>query len=296
MKNKKISGIAFMKKNIPGWILIIPSIILFVLIIWRPIVIGISYSFFDLKGFTPVKFVGLDNYRDVLSDTNFIQTLWNTVRYVFWSLVIGFPLPFILAIMLNEMVHSQSYFKNVYYLPVIIPSIATSLIWQMIYMEGDGGLLNSILYNFGVEPMRWLSNKELVIPLIITSMTWNGFGGTVLMYLGTLQGINNELYEAARLDGAGVWGRMRYIMFPHMKGVLALMFVQQIIGIFNITERPLTMTGGGPNGASLSLGLTNYFYAFKYAQFDRSLALGVITFIILIGLTVLYLNMDKADE
>lgn len=295
-KGKKNKGVSILKKNIPGWLLILPSLLIFTLVVWRPIVIGISYSFFKLKGFTPVEFVGLKNYIEVLSDTNFLQTLWNTVEYVFWSLVIGFPLPFICAVMLNEMLHAKGFFKVTTYLPVIIPTIATCLIWKMVYMDGEGGLLNSLMYYFGLEPMGWLSNKTLVIPLIVISMTWNGFGSTLIMYLATLQGINNELYEAARLDGAGFFGRIRCVLLPHMKGILLLMFVRQVISVFNVTEQPLTMTGGGPNGASMSLGLTNYFYAFKYGQYDKSLALGVITFCMLMMLTVLYFKLDKSVD
>lgn len=294
-KSRRLKSVA--ARNVSGWILILPSLLLFVMLVWRPIIIGIGYSFFKLQGFTPIEFVGLKNFRDVLTDTNFIQTLKNTVGYVFWSLIIGFPLPFICAVMLNEMVHMQGYFKITTYLPVIIPSIATCMIWKMMYMDGDGGFLNMIRYYFGLGPMNWLSNKNLAIPLIIISMTWNGFGSTLIMYLATLQGVNQELYEAARLDGAGFFGRIRYVLLPHMRGLLLLMLVRQIIGVFNITEQPLTMTGGGPNGATLSLGLTNYYYAFKYGQYDKSLALGVVTFCLLLVLTFVYFGLDKrVDE
>ncbi len=288
---RKLSGIV--SQNISGWLLIIPSVFLFTFIIWRPIIIGITYSFFELEGFTPIKFAGIKNFVDVITDTNFLKTLWNTVQYVFWSLIIGFPLPFICATMLNELIHFQGFFKVSTYLPVIIPGIATCLIWKMAYMEGPGGLLNMVRYVFGAEPTMWLSNKNIVIPLIIISMTWNTFGRTLIMYLSTLQGVNQELYEAARLDGAGVFGRIRHVLFPHMRGVLLLLAINQIIAVFNVTEQPLVMTGGGPNGASMSLGLTNYFYAFKYGQYDRSLALGVVTFALLSVLTIIYFAVDK---
>ena len=270
-RKKKPSG--FLIRNISGWMLIMPSVLLFIVLVWRPILIGISYSFFELKGFEPVSFIGLKNYADVLSDTNFIQTLKNTVAYVGYSLLIGFPIPFICAIILNELVHAQGYFKTTTYLPAIIPSIAICMIWKMIYMDGEGGLLNMILYYFGISPVGWLSNKHLAIPMIIIMMSWHGFGATLIMYLATLQSVNNELYEAARLDGAGIFRRIQHVLFPHMKGLLLLMLVKQIIGVFNVTEQPLTMIGGGPNGASMSLGLTNYYYAFQYGQYDKALAL-----------------------
>lgn len=281
------------EKNIPGWLMILPTLMLFALIIWRPICIGIGYSFFDLKGFTLNGFVGLDNYKDVLTDTNFIVTLKNTVMYVFWSLIIGFPLPFICAIMMNELRHMKGFFKVTTYLPVVIPSIATAMIWKMIYMGGEGGLLNMILYFFGMAPVDWLGNKSLTIPLIIVAMSWNGFGSTLIVYLASLQSINKDLYEAASLDGCGIFKKIKYILFPHMRGILLLNFVRQIIGVFNITEQPLAMTGGGPNGASMSLGLTNYFYAFKYGQYDRALAVGVITFLLLLIWTLVYFVLDK---
>ena len=290
---KKNKGLGALRKSVPGWLLILPTILLFILIVWRPILMAFGYSFFKLKGFETVEFVGLKNFMDVLSDTNFLKTLWNTVQYVLWGLLIGFPLPFIIAVFINEMTKTKGFFKVVSYLPVVIPTIATCLIWEMIYADGSGGLLNTVLSACGIAPMNWLSNSKLVIPLISITRTWNFFGGTMILYLASLQSVDQSLYEAARLDGAGIISRVRYILLPHMSGILMLNLVRDIISIFQVTEQPLVMTGGGPNGASMSLGLTNYFYAFRYNQLDKSMALGVITFVLLIGLTYLYFKLEK---
>lgn len=288
---KKRSG--FIRKNLSGWALILPTVLFFVFLVWRPIIIGIAYSFFNLRGFEPTSFAGLENFRQVLGDTNFIVTLKNTVWYVIWSLIIGLPLPFVAAVMLNEALHGKQYFKISLYLPCVLPGIAAYLLWGMIYGENQAGLINSVLQVFGMGPMQFLSNKAIVIPLIIIMMSWQGFGGTTIMYLATLQGTNQSLYEAARLDGAGFWQRVRHITWPHCRGIILLLAVKQIIGVFSVTEQPMVMTGGGPNGASMSLGLTNYYYAFKYGAMQKSLALGVITFVILSGLTVVYFKLDK---
>ena len=181
-------------------------------------------------------------------------------------------------------------------MPVVLPAVVTCLIWQFIYADGGGGLLNMLLYYLGIGPLTWLSNKSLTIPLIIIAMSWNGFGGTMIMYLASLQSVDKALYEAARLEGAGFFGRIRAVLMPHMRGIILLLAVRQIIGVFQVTEQPLIMTGGGPNGASMSLGLTNYFYAFRYGRMDKSLAMGVITFLLLIGLTFLYFRLDKKLE
>jgi len=286
-------ALATIRKNIPGWALIVPTVLLFTFLVWRPIIIGITYSFFDLQGFEPTKFVGLENYRQVISDTNFTKTLANTVWYVIWSLIIGLPLPFVAAVMMNEMLHAKQYFKITTYLPAILPTVATYLLWRFIYGESEGGLINSMLYFLGIQPLPFLASETAVIPLLVIMMSWSGFGGTLIMYLATLQSVNTSLYEAARLDGAGVWKRFTTVTFPHCRGIILLLAVRQVISVFQVTEQPMVMTGGGPAGASLSLGLTNYFYAFKYNAMDKSLALGVITFCILVGLTVVYFVLDK---
>ena len=281
------------RKNIPGWALIVPMVLLFTFLVWRPIIVGVTYSFFDLQGFEPIEFAGFDNYKQVLKDTNFTKTLMNTFSYVVWSLIIGLPLPFVAAVMMNEMLHAKQYFKITTSLPAVLPAVATYLLWKLIYGESEGGLINSVLYFVGVQPLPFLASEVAVIPLLVIMMSWSGFGGTLIMYLATLQSVNNSLYEAARLDGAGFWRRFTTVTLPHCRGIILLLAVRQVISVFQVTEQPMVMTGGGPAGASLSLGLTNYFYAFKYGAMDKSLALGVITFCILVGLTIVYFMLDK---
>lgn len=296
IKKTKKNVIKAVRRSVSGWILLIIPVFLFVMIVWRPIIDGVLYSFFDLKGFELQEFVGLRNYVDVLTDTNFLRTMWNTVQYVLWSIIIGLPLPIILAVMLNEMMHGKNLFKFVLYLPSIIPAIAVSLIWQMLYMDGPSGMLNMIFSYFGVGPFTWLSNRAIVIPLIIISVVWQGLGGSVILYFAALQGVNRDLYEAASLDGAGFFRRMWHITFPHIGGMILLLAIRNIIGTFQIVEQPLAMTGGGPNGASMSLGLQNYFYAFKFGQYEKSVALGVISFVLMVGLTLVYYKIDKKLE
>lgn len=277
-------------RDIPAWVLILPSLLLILLIVWRPIVMGIWMSFFDKSGET---FVGLTNYRAILSDTLFIKTLMNTVSYVLWSLVIGMLPPIIVALLLNDVIHGTSFIKAALYLPTILPGIAVSLLWGFIYKADGSGLLNMLLSWVHIEPQVWLQNEKLTIPLIIISLTWKGFGFTSIMYLASLQGINRELYEAAMIDGAGPLRRTIKITLPHMYPMILLFGVNQIKSIFTIMTEPLVMTGGGPNNASLSLGLQNYRYAFQYYDMPSSYALGCVMFIILIAITIVYFRLEK---
>ena len=284
------------KRNISGWSLLIPTVFLLIFVVLKPLFMGIINSFFELKGFTPDKFTGFENYSQVIKDTKFAGTLLNTVKYVFWSLIIGLPLPFICAIMLNEMTRGRSFVRISTYMPAVIPAVAVSLIWTNMYMEGHGGLLNMFIGLFGAEPQQWLMNKHLTIPLIIVSMTWHGFGTTILYYFAMLQSVNAELYDAARIDGAGLFSRAKNVIMPHMFPLFVLMAIKQIIGVFQVIDQPLVMTGGGPNGASMSLALIGYQYAFQYSQAGKALAVNVITFVLLIGLTFIYFKAEKKFE
>lgn len=281
------------KKNISGWLLLLPAILCVYFFIIRPQVLGTYWSFFDMKGYRVDGFVGLDNYKRVIKDTMFAKTLWNTCQYVLWSIVVGFLVPIVLAIMMNELIHLRQTVRILVYLPNIMPATAVMTIWYLMYYPDAGGLLNMLLGKFGVEPYIWLQDSRWTILYIIISMTWNGAGGNAIYYFAALQGINRELYEATLIDGAGFFRRIFTVTLPHIYGIVLLFLVQQIIGVFSVLEQPLQMTGGGPNGASTTLGLLSYRYGFINIQPNLAMAVGVIMFVILMILTAFYFKLDK---
>lgn len=278
--------------NIGAWLMLAPALILLYFISLRPVFVGIIQSFCEMVGYDIVGFAGFNNYKDVVTDILFGQTVSNTVQYVIWSLIIGFPIPIIMAILVDEVVHCKSFFKIALYFPAVVPGILTSLIWYYMYLPDQSGLLNMLFSFFGIGPFPFLQSKMAVIPLIVLSMTW-GFGGTMVMYIASLQSVNNQLYEAARIDGAGFFRRIWHVTLPHMSSTILLMFVRQIIAVFQIMEQPMVMTGGGPNNASLTIGLQMYRYAFNDFQIAKSLSLGVIAFVMLMGLTFVYVKLEK---
>lgn len=293
----KKSKLGFIRRNMTAWLLLLPSVILFYFLVWRPIGVGIVYSFFKLRNYIPTQFVGFANYREVLTDMLFIKTLTNSVKYVLWSFVIGFVPPILFAVMINEIVHMNSFIKFSIYFPQIVPAVAAALIWYFLYLPGNGGVLNIILGKLGLPANQWLQDSKQTIPLIITMMTWQGCGGSMILYLASLQGINQELYEAAKIDGAGIVRRFMTVTLPAIFPIVLLQFVRQIIGVFQVMVEPMTMTGGGPNNASISLNLQGFNYAFKSFQPERALALGVITFAILMVVTCFYFKLqDKLGE
>ena len=295
---RKGRGLHVFRVEIGKWALLLPCVILMYILVWRPTVLGAAWSFFKMNVFTPQEFCGLDNYVKVLTHTRFLPTLWNTLQYVFWSLVIGYLPPIILAVMLNELVHFNSGFRVVTHLPVIIPGIAAMLMWYYIYYPDHTGLLNMILVRLGMEPYGWLNDPKFAIIGIVIYMTWKGFAGTMLLYLTSLQSVSVELYEAAVLDGAGIWKRAWNVTRPQIEGTMLLCFVQQIISVFQVMEQPLAMTGGGPNGASYSLGYQLYEYGFNSGGkgTGQAMALGTIIFLILLVMTIFYFWLNKRVE
>lgn len=286
----------YINDDIKAWLLLLPSLLCTYFIIIRPQVMGGYWSFFNMRGFTVVNFVGFNNYKHVLADTLFLKTFFNTCLYVIWSLVIGFVIPFVIAIIMNELTHFREATRVIVYMPSVIPAVAVSMIWYFVYYPDASGLLNMFLGKFGIRPYAWLQDSNYTILFIVVSMAWSGIGNTAIYYFAGLQGINRELYEAAVMDGAGFFRRIRMVTIPQMSGMLALFFVRQIIGVFNVMEQPLQMTDGGPNNASLSLGLLNYRYGFVQGKPQYSMALGVIMFITLSVFTYVYFKMNKHIE
>lgn len=284
------------KKSITAWLLMLPALFALFFMIWRPQIMGFVWSFFKMNGYTPSGFIGLKNYIEVISNTEFWQILLNTLQYVAWSLVIGFIPPIIVAIVLNEMKYFKGFFKTVLYLPSMLPTVVVMLMWYFIYYPDATGLLNIVLGYIGVEPKLWLNNQNIVIPLIVVSMTWKSMGSAMLLYFSALQTVSTELYEAALIDGAGMLKRVRYVTIPQISGVLILNFVNQIIAVFQVMEQPLTMTGGGPDGASMTLGYQLYNYAFVSGRIGQALALGGVMFIFLIISTCFYFYLNRKVE
>ncbi len=288
--------VLFDKKELGAWLIMLPSILLFLFFIWIPLLSNISLSFYDTIGYTKHSFVGLEKYREVLADPIFLKALVNTAKYTFWSVIIGFAIPIILALLLSEVIHLKGFFRTALYFPNIVPGLAAVIMWKFLMDPDPAGVLNSILNSGGISPLPWLNSQALVIPLIVLTMTWKGAGATTLIYLAVLQSIDNTYYEVARLEGASVWQRIRFLTLPYLLPTIRMLFILQIISVAKVFYEPLVMTGGGPNYASISLLQLIYHYIFKMGDVSKAAALGVIVAIILFTLTAIYLRISKKSS
>ena len=284
-----------LRRELAVWLLALPALLLFFIFLWQPLVSTVINSFFAMTGFAPTRFTGIENYQIALQDPVVRHALVNGIVYVAWSLLLGIPVPLIMAIVINELRWFSGVFRFAVYLPSLIPGVITSLMWVFILDASKSGLANRLLGIVGVGPVGWLQDPNITIPVIVLTMVWNGFGGTTLLYIARLQGLDRELYDAAAIDGAGLLRRVLSITLPQISGLIALFIVFQVIGAFQILVQPLVMTGGGPNYASVSPLLMSFQAAFQFNDPEESNVISVVTFIILAVLTAGYLLMQGRD-
>lgn len=286
----------FNKSDLVGWLVMVPALILFAFFVWEPLLESVRMSLYSARGVELQEFIGLKNYIEVLNNVDFKAAFANTFKYIGWSLIIGFVVPIIAAIFISETVHLKGLFRTAVYFPNIIPGMAVSIMWVYFFRPGETGVLNILLSKVGIEPSVWLNNAALVIPLIVVALTWKGFGSTSLIYMAGISGINPEYYDAAAIDGAGVFRRIWYITLPCIINLGKTMLILQVISVFQILYEPLVMTNGGPNGASQSIMLLVYRYAFSEFDYPNAAALSVMICIVLILLSGLYMKLTKSKE
>jgi multiple sugar transport system permease protein len=278
-----------------GLAFLAPAVLAFLIFQWWPILDNFILAFQEYTpGFDP-EWKGVANFQAIFRDPRLPSALVNTVYYVGICLVVGYVLPIIAAIAIAEIRKGRGFFRLAIYTPNIIPAIAIYIIWRWIY-NPQFGLLNQFLDIFGIDPQLWLLSKQQVIPALSFMATWQGFGATAVLYMASLTSINPELYEAAELDGAGFFGRLRFVTLPSIASTMKLLLVLQLIATFQVLQEPFVMTGGGPNDASLTVMLLTYQYAFEYLDFGKAGALGSLLFVAMIALSTFYVKRSGLAE
>lgn len=270
----------------------LPLIIVFALFSWWPILRSVQMSL-QHTNFLVTEWVGLRNFSRVLADPLLGRAVWNTVQFTLWSILVGFPVPVLLAVFIAELRRARSFASVLAYLPVIVPPVVGVLLWKNFYSPDPHGLFNSVLHTVGTGPLAWLNSESLVIPAIIVEATWASFGTAMIIYLATLMTIRTELYEAAEIDGATIARRFWHITLPQMRGILLIMLLLQLIGVLQLFTEPYVMTGGGPENRSVTVMMLIYRYAFVSGDYGRATALSLLLAGALAVLSAVYLWVTR---
>ena len=278
-----------------SYLFVLPALLIFGLITFYPITTTIIYSFQKVHLAKPPEWVGLHNYERMFGNPLFGTAWYNSLVFLGLSIVMGFMVPVVLALMVNEVRRLRPIFQTIVYLPALIPIAVALLVWRQIYAP-DGGILNSLLIAAGLPAQLWLQNPDLVKPAIVIIMTWLGAGGAMLIYISALQEIPTEIYEAAELDACSPSGRVRYITLPMIKSRMLIMLVLQIIAVVQVFTEPYILTSGGPANASVTPVLEIYRTAFERSDFGLASAWSVSLLVVLSTFSILYVWLSNQRE
>ncbi|KQV18726.1 MULTISPECIES: carbohydrate ABC transporter permease [unclassified Kitasatospora] len=283
------------RQNLTAHGFLLGALLCFGFFTWYPMVREVVMSFQKTKrGRT--SWVGLDNIDQLLQDPEFWQAWRNTLLFTLLALVFGFAVPFFVAVLLNELRHAKSYLRILVYLPVMMPPVASVLLFKYFY-DPDFGLFNSILHTLHLPTSAWLNSPDTAMVSVVIASTWMNMGGATLIYLAALQGIPGELYEAAELDGAGLWRRVWHVTIPQTRLILSLLLLLQVVATMQVFVEPFLLTGGnGPQGSTTTVVYLVYQYAFNFNNYGAASALGLIMLVVLAGFSALYVRQSrKAD-
>lgn len=281
------------KEMIAGFLFIMPWLLGFLIFTLGPLVASfiISLCKWDLMN-TPT-FIGLKNYKFLFRDPNFWNALRVTAIYSFCRLPITVTLGLLVAILLNQKIKCLGLFRTIYYLPSVLPMVATSMLWMWIF-NPQYGILNWFLWKyFNIQGPAWLGDEEWILPAFILMSLW-WVGSNMLVYLGGLQGIPTELYEAAEIDGAGMFARFRHITLPMISPVLFYNIITTLINSFETFTQVFVMAGEIPRKNAQFYIMYLYNNAFRYFKMGYASALAWIFFVILLFFTLMIFKSSSA--
>ncbi len=278
------------KFAIPYLFIAVPvvSLIIFLII---PMVASLWWSLNDYSGLQPPKFVGLNNYVQLLTNDNiFAKGLVNTTAFVLLGMSIGPTLGLLTALMLNQKVRFRSFYRTAYYLPVMTSLVVVSTIWLMLYNRN--GLINTVLETFGLAKVAWLSSPHVALFSIVIASVWQGFGFETVVFLAALQSIPRELYEAAMIDGAGGGAQFRYITLPSLRPVIVFVYIIGIIGSYQVFDQIYVMTSGGPVYSTTTI-VYYLFSKFMDLRLGYASAIAYILFFILVIFSYIQMRISR---
>ncbi|MGQ9629870.1 MAG: carbohydrate ABC transporter permease [bacterium] len=270
---------------VEGYLFVSPWIAGFLIFIGGPIVMSFFYSLTDWHILRPPQFVGLKNYIQILPRD---RLFWQALKVTFYY-TLGVPLrlggALVVALIMNQKLRGMGVFRTIYYMPSVVAGVAVALLWLWIF-NPEMGILNLILAKFGIKGPEWLWSEKWVVPAFIIMSLW-GVGGSMIIYLGGLQSIPTALYEAAEIDGAGIFQKFWSITLPMLSPVIFFNLIMQIIDSFQVFTNAFIMTNGGPANASLFYVLYLYRNAFEWFKMGYASALAWVLLLIIMFFTML---------
>ncbi len=288
-------------KQLVAWSFCAPALAIIGLFFGLPVVIGLGLSFSDfdlyaLADWHNLRWAGLDNYLKVLSLPLFWRALGNTLEFV----VLGVPLSIALSLgcallLQSPLARFKPFFRTVLFAPVVTTLVAVALVWRYLF-HTRYGLINVGLGQLGIDPVDWLGDPHWAMPAIIVLAVWKNFGVNMIIFIAALQAIPDELYEAARLDGARRFAQLRYITLPMLGPTLLMVSVLTLAGYFQLFAEPYVMTQGGPLQSTVSVLYLMYEEGFRWWNLGQASAVAFLLFVLMAAATQGLARLGRRGE
>ena len=285
---KKFLDNTLNNQSFAGWVFILPALIGTFIFIIIPVIcsFGLSFSKWDLLN--PIQFVGLANYKEIFSEPLFYKIFWNTVVFALTTSIFGVFIPLILACILNSKIRGSEFYKTAYFLPFITPMIVIGVVWEWIF-DPNIGLLNHILHLH----INLLYDTHFAMPALIIVSVWKLIGYNMVIFLSSLSGISQSLFEAAKIDGATPFQTFKNVTVPLLSPTIFFVVIITAISSFQVFDLIYLMTQGGPLDSTNVLVYAIYKNAFEYFNVGKASAIAYVLFTLILVLTLIQWNLRK---
>lgn len=275
--------------DLAGYGFVLPFLIVYALFLIWPVILGLRMSFFNwtISGAGSSDFLALANYQELLSDPAFWKSLGITLLFTIISTPILVIVALVLALLVNRAIPAQGLFRTIFFAPFVLPVSVVALIWNWLYQPGFG-LVNGILTSLGIKEVGWLSDPSVALSSVIILTVWWTVGFNFVLYLAGMQQIPQELQEAASLDGAGVWARIRWITIPLLNRTTTMIIILQVIASLQIFNQAYLLMGGGDGPNFSTRGVVQYIYetGFTTYRVGFASAMSYILFLIILIVSI----------
>jgi len=277
---------------------LLPALALFIVFLVYPILRSVYFSQFDWNGLGPaVKYIGLENFKRILSDKIFMTAVKNGLLIVLLSLSIQLPLSLALAIMVGRDLPGRAFFRTIFFMPYVLSEVITAIIWLGLFnADPDRGFVNALLVLVGIQPQSFLGDINQVLACIFVVLTWKYFGLHMLLFMAGLQNIPKELEEAARIDGANGWQIIKNVIIPLLGGTIRTSVYLSVVGALTQFNLVWIMTKGGPVNASEVMASYMYRYGFVRFWLGYGSAVALVMLLICLLFSVAYLRLVRQPD
>lgn len=278
-----------------AWLMLSPNLLLFGVFLLMPLLATFVLSLYDSSGFGSREFTGLANYRELASDSTFWRATANTAVFAVATVPLSLAIGLGLALLLDRPLPGRGLLRAVYYLPYVLSGVVVAVAGRWLFDE-NVGVINRLLRAVGAEGLAWQSEAGPAMTSLVLISVWTKIGFAMVVYLAALQAIPREYVEAAEVDGAGRWARLRHVVVPLLRPTTAFLIVLGVIESFQIFDVVYVLTGGGPGNATEMLVTYAYAEGFDARRQGYAAAIGVVTYLFVLVLTVLWWRRQRERE